>query len=242
MYKHSFILIILILLINTISCFKSSEQRIIDKEKAKQIIQDADKLYFDNKYNDALKEYLKVENLEFIPPLLYYKIGFCYDKGEENYKLAKEYYLKALKTLDVQNNLEYLSALYFNLGIIALHDNQESVKEENLNNSFSLLQKLQELGSLNGEDYFRLGYYYYDKKDYRNARKYFLLAIKYFRTQNSHHIYYAGAYFNIGITYWPDDVSTALWYWKYALTIDPQKELYQTWYQKAKQVKETTGG
>ncbi len=95
---------------------------------------------------------------------------------------------------------------------------------------------------MRGEDYFRLGYYYYDKNDFENARRFFNLATGSFKEENPDHFYYAGAYYNIGITYWKEeDIDSAVWYWKRALKIEPDNEMYRIWYNKALQIKKADG-
>ncbi len=221
---------------------KSLEQEKSDKIQAEKLLQKADIYYYENKFNKALKLYIDVKNLDVINPILYYKIGFCYDKGQQQIDKAEKYYLKALKKLNIKDNLRYLSAIYFNLGVIAAKRQDISKKFDYLNSAYSLLEKMLTLEDMNGEDLFRLAYYYMDKSETEKAIKFFRLSIKLFKKENTNHFYYAGAYYNIGIIYWKqEDINTALWYWKKALIVEPDNEKYQLWYQKARQIKQAGG-
>lgn len=236
--RTHFIYISIFLLL--LSCGKSEEQKKIDKEQALQLIQKADKLFFENNFNEALELYLNAEKLNYDNPVFYYKIGFCYYRGVDNIDRAEKYYLKALKKLKTEDNLQYLAAAYFNLGIIANLNKDIEKKSEYFNSAYSLLQKLLDKGQMRGEDFFRLAYYYYNRKEFENARKFFKLAIKSLKKENPNHFYYAGAYFNIGLTYWEeDDISTTLKYWKQTLKIEPDNEDYQTWYDRAREIKKS---
>jgi len=222
------------------SCFKSKAQKELDRKNALEFIQQADNYYFKSKYNESLNLYLKAIKLyKFIlkdMPELYFKIGFSYDKGKHDYKKAKKYYLKAIENLKVKNNLPYLARAYFHLGYIAFIENDINKKEQYFNSSFTLYEKLLTLDKMEGEDYFRVGYYYYDKGNFPEARKYFNLAIKNFKKECSEHFYHAAAYYNIGITYWKEeDYVTTKWYWKQALRLDPDNELYKMWYDKVEE-------
>ncbi len=234
---HYFIILILFFL----SCFKSKEQKIIDTEKAEELLKQADALFIKNNYNKALELYLQVNKLDYQEPLLNYKIAFSYDKGPQNIKKAEKFYLLSLKNLNVQKHLKYVAASYFNLGIISGKFKDTEKKMDYLNSSYALLQKMVNMGGMDGEDYFRLGYYYLDKKEDEQAQNNFLLAIKDFKKNNPRHFYYAGAYFNIGLIYWQkDDIHTALWYWRRALAIEPKNEMYQTWVKKAVQIRQAS--
>ena len=235
------ILIIIMLLFLT-GCIKTKEQKQLNKQKALDLQKKADTLYFENKFDKALELYLEIENLDITSPVMEYKIAFCYDKGFQKIDKAEKYYLKALKGLDVRNHIKILSALYFNLGLIASKHKDLGKKFEYYNRSFSLLEKMLEVDAMQGEDFFRLAYLYMDKNNYDKALEYYLISIKYFKKNNPDHFYYAGAYFNIGILYWKqENISTSLYYWKRALAIEPDNEQYLIWHKKAKQIKDAGG-
>ncbi len=218
---------------------KSEEQKRKDREKALQLVKEADKIYFNNDFNRALKLYLEAEGLDHDDPVVLYKIGFSYYKGATDNDNAGKYYNKALKKLKKQDNIKYLAAVYFNLGLIAKLNGESDKKRKYFDLARSLFEKMLEQGQGGGEEYFRLAYYYYDKKDYNNARKYFNPAIKIFKKENPGHFYHAGAYFNIGLTYWEqDDNNSTLYYWKKAVTLDPENIAYQKWYKEALQIKD----
>ncbi|MDD5066968.1 MAG: hypothetical protein PHF84_07960 [bacterium] len=224
----------LLLILTLLSCFKSQEQQMLDREKAQEMMKEADLLFSRSKYNEALDLYLKTSKLDYEEPLLIYKIAFCYDKGPKDYQKAAKYYEKALKSLNVQNNLKYMAAAYFNLGVIAGKMDEQDQKLSYFSTAFSLLQKMETIGRLDAEDYFRIGYIYWDKKEYTPAQKYFLTSIRLFKKTNPTHFYHAGAYYNIGLIYWvKEDYNTTLWYWKRALKLEPDNEFYKEWIKKA---------
>ena len=222
-----------------ISCSKSEEQKAKDKEEALRIVQKADKLFFENKFLEAIDLFLKAEDLDHDDPVFNYKIGFCYYKGSYNFSKANKYYLKALKKLKTGDNQKYLAAVYFNLGVVAGLTKEPDKKEEYFNLALSLFEKILAKGEMGRKEYFRLGYYYYYKKEHVNARKFFQLAIKAFKKENPKHYYYTAAYFNIGVTYWEeDDLDSALYYWKIAVELEPDNKQYERWYNQAKELKE----
>ena len=239
-FMRKYIILIFVLL-SFISCTKTEERNKQDKIKAEKLILKAIKHYNEAEYNDALKIYLKIEKLDNSDPLLYFKIGFCYDKGPVDYKNAKKYYLKSPEVLDENKHLSDLAASYFHLGVLAFKNNNKGDKFEYFNQALELFDKMLEKGNLRGVDYFRIGYYYYDREDFKTARKYFQKALKSFQKEKSKHIYYAAAYYNIGVTYWKEeDVYTSLYYWKIALTLEPDNEIYQSGYNKALERKNFT--
>ena len=217
-----------------ISCTKSKKELAREKQEFKSLIAKADKLYYNCDYVSALKYYLKAHKLFSKNCVLLYKIGFCYDKGENNLKKAKKYYLKSLKYLDTNKELNYVAAAYFNLGVIAGKEKELEKKYDYFVSAYSLLVKLEEMDSATGVDLFRLAYYYMDNKDDELAIKYYKKAIKKLREENPNHFYYAGAYFNIGIIYWNrGDFKKTLYYWGKALKLEPDNPLYKEWYEKA---------
>ena len=234
--KRYFIYIFVFLIF--ISCSKSEEQKAKDKKEALRIVQEADKLFFENKFLEAIDLFLKAEDLDHDDPVLNYKIGFCYYKGSYNFKKAKKYYLKALKKLKTGSDQKYLAAVYFNLGLVFGLTEEPGKKEEYFNLALSLYKELLVKGGMGRKEYFRLGYYYYYKKEYTNARKYFKIAIKAFKKENPKHYYYTAAYFNIGVTYWEeDDLNSALFYWKITVDLEPDNKEYKRWYNQAMQIK-----
>lgn len=235
------IIIIAVALLSCSSCIKSPERRLLEKEKARLMVLEADRLFHANKYSEALDLYLKAADFGLKEPLLDYKVAFSYDKGPKKLELAEKYYHRALENLEVQNNIKYLAATYFNLAVIAAKKQDSVKKTEYIGQTYSLLSKLRVLKKLDGEDSFRLGWYYWDQKDFLQARKYFHLSLRDLRKSNPRHFYIAAAYYNIGLTYWQsDDNNTALWYWKKALALEPDNDIYKTWVDKARKIKATS--
>ncbi|MBU1076244.1 MAG: tetratricopeptide repeat protein [Spirochaetes bacterium] len=231
-------IIFIIVLLFVSSCFKSREQKKIELENAGKLVKKADLLFYKNDFTSALKLFLEAKDLNLEDPLLNYKIAFCYDKGQDKTDHAEKYYLRALKKLDKNKDLSVLASVYFNLGLIHSKRNEIGDKTEYFNLFYSAIEKIQTAGMMNGEDRFRLAYYYMDKGRSEDALKLFREAIDEIKIENPNHFYYAGGYFNIGIIYWrQEDVNTALYYWKRALKIDPDNEQYKMWYKKAMQLK-----
>ncbi len=243
--KYNIIGAFLLILLISNSCFKSKEEIEKDKIEAASFIKEANKLFFENKYQKALNLYLKAINIyDFKKGEIYYKIGFSYDKGNNNLEKAEKYYKKALKLFknsSSPSNIKYIAAIYFNLGIIAAKRNKIEEKKNYLYHSFQLLKKILKSGDASGLDIFRIAYYYMDIGDNEKAIKYFLKAASLLKKENPFHFYYSGAYFNIGIIYWKkEDINTALYYWKKALNISPDNKLYNEWYNKALLIKNST--
>ncbi len=233
------------LILFNLSCFKSKEEIARDKKEANSLIKHADKLFFENKFVEALSIYdesLKI--YDFKDGIIYYKLAFCYDKGVKDYKKAEKYYDKSIETLSLQldkTKVKYLAADYFNLGIIALKQGDVAKKNKYFAKAIPLLKEILNNGNADGLDLFRIGYYYFDLQNYDEAIKYFLKAAKALKKENPFHFYYAGAYFNIGIIYWKqEDINTALYYWKLALKIEPNNETYKEWYNKALLIKQAS--
>lgn len=240
MRKYS--LVILLTLVTILSCVKTEQQLASEKEKIKKLIPQADKLFVKNDFKKALDLYLEIHKINSKDPVILYKIGFCYDKGEKDIEEAEKFYLRAQKKLDVKNHKKELASVYFNLGLIASKKQDLGKKFEYYNAAFSILENMLHSGDADGEDLFRIAYYYMDKNKTDTAIKFFNKASKLLKKQNPNHFYYAGSFFNIGIIYWnQEDVNTALWYWRRALVIDPGNELYQMWVKKATQIKEAGG-
>ncbi len=217
-----------------VSCFKSEEQKKQDREKALQHIEQADYSFSKCEFDEALRYYLEAEKLGYDDPVAHYKMGFSYDKGPKNIKKAKKYYLKALDRLDVQKDLNNLAACYFHLGYIAHLHKDAGHKMEYFDSAYTLFEELLENGAMRAEDYVRLGFYYYDKNDFKNARTFFNKAIKIFKDGNSTHIYYSVAYYNIGVTLMKEEkYKEAKWHYKQALDMEPENKMYQLWYDKA---------
>ncbi len=227
-------ILLLIILLLFVSCFKSEKQKKQDREKALQHIQQADYLFSKCEFNEALQHYLEAEDLGYDNPVAYYKMGFSYDKGPKNIKKAEKYYLKALDRLDVKKDLNNLAACYFHLAYIAHLHKDAGHKMEYFNSAYILFEKLLQKGQMRGEDYFRLGYYYYDKNEFKNARIFFNKAIKVFKNKNSTHIYYSLAYYNIAVTFMKEEeYEHAEWHYKQALNMEPENKMYQLWHKKA---------
>jgi len=218
------------------SCIKSEDQKKQDEENSKELVKQADELYWNCDFNTALKLYLNAEKLGFKDPVIYFKIGFSYDKGPNDIKKADKYYAKAIKNITEEKDSPFLAAAYFHSGYLASLRKDTTRKQEYFKIAHSKFKKLLEQNKMRAIDYFRLGYIYYDKEDFNTARTYFNKAIKLFKKNNPGHIYYTLAYYNIGVTYFrEEDYITSLWYGKQALKNEPDSKLFQDFCNKARE-------
>lgn len=205
-----------------------------DKENFAKLTTQGDILYNDSDYVSALPYFLKAEKIAPKDGLLLYKIAFCYDKGEKDLVNAKKYYERSLKFLKTNDHISEMAGAYFNLGVIAQRKDNFEEKYNHFAAAYSLLSKIEEMGKASGIDFFRLGYYAMDSKQYDLSIKYFKKAIHALSVENPNHFYHAGAYFNIGKIYWDNnDIKQALSYWKKALDLEPDNAMYKEWYDKA---------
>lgn len=225
--KKFFILFILLAL----SCTTDKSKL----EKYNNLINQANKFYSENLYLQALDYYKKAEKLSKIKDgVILYNIAFCYDKGEKNIKKAKKYYLKSLKYLKTDSDLNLIAASYFNLAIISEKELDFSKKYDYMASAYSILNKLETMNKANGLDYFRLAYYYMERKEFEIAIKYYEKSIEKLEKENPSHFYHAGAYFNIGKIYWDfNNYKKASQYWKKALELEPSNQYYLEWYNKS---------
>jgi tetratricopeptide (TPR) repeat protein len=209
--KISILILAVILSIGAVNLFADDDLYTLKNQ--------ADSLFDEGQYSNALEKYLKIFTDTDIEPkfagFIAYKIGRCYELMDD-LDNSIQYYYKSLKINKELLNYKAVNVIYFRLGILfnKTKDTENAVLA--FQNSFTVSQAIGNK-ALKAHSSFKLGLLFYVLEDNAQSLRYFLESFKYHMESNN--LKNAGviAYYMGNIYYEEERIEDAIHIWKLSM-------------------------